>query len=203
MKKNNNDVDYSNIGELIKKIAGTYGKSNVKLFDGTVRIGSLDLEKRTCIVDSIDNSLDGIEVRFMLEQSDGDMSVPSEDSTVTVAMTDFTDPYIVSSTWIDRKVFVVGTQSLDIQKEKQIFNDGSFGGIPKIIDPNNSNIGLLKKYNNLEKKTNDLIAAINGWIPVPNDGGLALKTALTTWLSTSLSITIQSDIENPLITHGK
>jgi phage gp45-like len=29
----------------------------------------------------------------------------------------------------------------------------------------------------------DLQTAINGWVPVPNDGGAALKAALVTWLA--------------------
>lgn len=36
----------------------------------------------------------------------------------------------------------------------------------------------------------DLQQAINGWTPVPNDGGAALKTALTTWLATQYATTI-------------
>ncbi len=35
----------------------------------------------------------------------------------------------------------------------------------------------------------DLQTAINGWTPVANDGGAALKTALTTWISTSYGTT--------------
>lgn len=34
----------------------------------------------------------------------------------------------------------------------------------------------------------DLKSAINGWMPVPNDGGAALKTALTSWLSSSSNV---------------
>ena len=52
------------IKELIQKIAGTYGKANVKLFDGNVV--SVDLQSFTWVVYSIDSSLNGITVRFML-----------------------------------------------------------------------------------------------------------------------------------------
>ncbi len=34
-----------------------------------------------------------------------------------------------------------------------------------------------------DDQLNDLKTAINGWTPVPNDGGAALKVALTTWLA--------------------
>ncbi len=34
----------------------------------------------------------------------------------------------------------------------------------------------------------DLKSAINGWAPVPNDGGAALKIALTSWLASSSAV---------------
>lgn len=34
----------------------------------------------------------------------------------------------------------------------------------------------------------DLKDAINGWVPVPNDGGAALKTALSSWLASSSAV---------------
>ncbi len=34
----------------------------------------------------------------------------------------------------------------------------------------------------------DLKSAINGWTPVPNDGGAALKVALTSWLASSSNV---------------
>jgi len=198
-------TDSAQITELIQKIAGTYGKANVKLFDAEVV--SIDIEKRICIVNSLDGSIEGITVRIMLDQSDGDMSVPEIESTVTVAMTDFTDPYLVKSTWLDEKLFVVGNQSYNIKKDKQIFNDGAYGGIPKIIDSEDSNAGLLKKLNNLEKLFNELQNKFNSWVVVPNDGGGALKTILTVtppiWNFPQIAETTQKEIENENITHGK
>jgi hypothetical protein len=35
----------------------------------------------------------------------------------------------------------------------------------------------------VDARLNALKTAISGWTPVPNDGGLALKTALTSWLA--------------------
>jgi hypothetical protein len=34
----------------------------------------------------------------------------------------------------------------------------------------------------------DLKTAINGWVPVPNDGGAALKAALSSWLASSSAV---------------
>ena len=193
--KGSNGIDYGTIRELIQKIAGTYGKANVKLFDGTVM--SVDNNGRTCTVDSIDSSLNGIQVRFMLEVSDGDMSVPQVGSTVTVAMTDFTDPYIVSATWLDEKLFVVGNQSYDIKPDKQIFNDGSYDGLVKVID-------LTTKLNAIENLINNLLEAVTAVVILGTvaDGG-AVKAGILLGLGSGITpITQQSDIENTSITHG-
>ena len=195
MYKGGNSPDYGTIRELIQKIAGTYGKANVKLFDGTVM--SVDNNGRTCTVDSIDSSLNGIQVRFMLEVSDGDMSVPQVGSTVTVAMTDFTDPYIVSATWLDEKLFVVGNQSYDIKPDKQIFNDGSYGGLvilQKVLD----NLNAIKDYIN-----NTLQPAINTGLIGVGIGSAANGTTGAADFEMALTGTITfEDMENTNITHG-
>ena len=191
-KKGSNTPDYGTIRELIQKAAGTYGKTNVRLFDATVN--SVNVELRTANVDSIDNSLYGLDVRFMLEVSDGDMSVPTVGSTVTVAMTDLTEPYIVEATWIDEKLFVVGNQSYSIKDGQQIFNDGGFDGLVKVID-------LTTRLNNIENLLNQFITLFNSHThAVPSLGTSA--TPLPQETSSINPITQQSDIENPNITHG-
>jgi hypothetical protein len=200
--------DLNAIKTSIQKIAGTYGKVDCVAFDAIVQAGSQNLTDMTCYVDSVDSNVTNLSVRFMLESSDGEINVPLDSSLVTVILTSFTDPYIVKSTELKSKTINIGTQSWDNDGSKQSFQtyvssgEGSFGGFVKIIDPNNPMQGLLKKLNNIENKIDDLIIAINGWIPVPNDGGAALKVALTTWLLTSITPTTQSEIENPNLVHG-
>lgn len=223
--KPNKSIDYDKIRTLIQRIAGTYGKANVKLFDAIVE--SVNIDERTCVVNSDDNSLDGLTVRFMIDVSDGDMSVPQKDSCVTVAMTDFTEPYIVKATWLDEKLFVVGNQSFDIKKDKQIFNDGKFGGLATVKNSLESNGGLLKRYNLLEEDINKLkgkldaiktaaqtAAAITvGWTagsPLLDTAAAAVLTPffnailsnLTPYVTPELEKTTEKMISNPTITHG-
>lgn len=71
----------------------------------------------------------------------------------------------------------------------------------------NSNGGLVKVGNNvthlnvIEGKINDLITIFTTWTPVPNDGGGALKAALTTWVASVLTLTVVPDLENPTAKH--
>ena len=55
---------------------------------------------------------------------------------------------------------------------------------------------LTERLNLIEKDINSLKQKLSGWTPVPNDGGSALKTALSSYTSESLKETQVRDIEN-------
>lgn len=85
--------------------------------------------------------------------------------------------------------------NMKIDVDSLIFNNGEYGGLT---------IGseIAEKLNRIENKINDLILAISGWSPVPQDGGAALKIALSSWLSSNITpLTQASDIEETKITH--
>lgn len=195
------------ISGLIRQIAGTDINIPVKICDCTVV--SLDEENRICFVNSTsgNKTLNNFPVRYMLQVDDGELDVPQIDSVVSVIFSEFTEPYIVKSTELSKKEITIGNQSYEIVGDKQTFNDGSYGGIPILKDPDNTEAGLLKKINNLEKQFNDLKTAFMSWVVVPSDGGLALWTILNTpplgWATNQITPTAISEIQNPNITHGK
>ena len=78
---------------------------------------------------------------------------------------------------------------------------GEYDGVPIVKHPSDANKGLLKKLNNLEDKIRDLQTVFSTWIPVANDGGAELKLQAATWYGTPITLTVQSDIEHPNITH--
>jgi len=75
--------------------------------------------------------------------------------------------------------------------DKIVFFDGTVGVplTPKTVE----------QLNTIEQKINDLITVFNSWTPVPSDGGAALKTALSTWVSQTITPTTNTDIENTKI----
>ncbi len=196
-----------NIKTLIEKLAGTWNVARVKTC--YCEVVSVDKENRTCLVNSADGTqeLENTTVNLTPEIGDGEIDYPLEGSTITVAFTDFTAPYMVKAGELESKFIVVGNQLWTISGSSQKFNDGAFGGIPKVKDPDDSNAGLLKKINDLENALNDLQTKFSSWTPVSNDGGAALKTILTItppiWNLPQIELTSESDISNPNITHGK
>lgn len=84
---------------------------------------------------------------------------------------------------------------LMIEKAETVtFNGGELGGLIKIEE-------LVTKLNTLEKDLNSLKTAFKGWTPAPQDGGAALKTAVTTWANQSITETAKSDLEDETVKH--
>lgn len=75
-----------------------------------------------------------------------------------------------------------------------IFNGGELGGMVKVIE-------LTAKLNKVESDLNTIKAAFETWVPVPGDGGTALKTAASIWAGQTITPTEKADIEDTTITH--
>jgi hypothetical protein len=79
------------------------------------------------------------------------------------------------------------------------------GGVVELNDGGNDGMvnvrELTTKLNALEGDLNDLKTALTGWVPVPQDGGAALKTAAAAWAGKQLQTTAQGDIEDIKVKH--
>lgn len=84
--------------------------------------------------------------------------------------------------------------SADFNASDIIFNGGQFGGLVKVE-------ALTRRLNLIEKDINNLKTAMSGWAPVAQDGGAALKTAVTSWTAAPLVETVRNDYENTKIKH--
>lgn len=72
--------------------------------------------------------------------------------------------------------------------------DGSLGGLTKTQE-------LKTQLDKLNNQLQAVISSLQNWIPVPNDGGAALKTYFNTQISGKVAGDF-SNIENANITHG-
>ena len=116
--------------KAIKLAAGTHDLVPVKIFDATVISGSQNSDTMTCFVDSVDSSIIGLEVRYNLCISDGEVKVPDDDSIVTIASTPFTDPYIVKFTDLISNSITVGDSVIHQEDGELILSQGSNPALP-------------------------------------------------------------------------
>lgn len=82
--------------------------------------------------------------------------------------------------------------SAHINQEDIIFNGGDLGGLVKVED-------LTKRLNLIENDINNLKTVFTGWAPFPQDGGGALKGAISSWAGAQLVNTQRGDYENTKI----
>ncbi|GAB6123083.1 hypothetical protein [Dysgonomonas termitidis] len=93
--------------------------------------------------------------------------------------------------------FLINAEDVELVETKAgkiIFNGGGNDGLVNAPE-------LTKRINALENDNNMLKQVFAAWLPAPNDGGAALKTAAAAWAGQQIIVTKQDDIEDNKITH--
>lgn len=95
-----------------------------------------------------------------------------------------TSGFLISATEVE-KIEVTATTEI-------ILNGGTLGGLVKVKE-------LTDRLNLIEKDINKLKQGFSSWSPAPQDGGNALKLALTSYFGSNLEETKVENIENEKI----
>ena len=183
----------------IRKIAGTYGLDIVEMINASVI--SVDVNARTCVIQPLSGraSTQIENVGLMPERNDGEFKVPAIGSTVGVIISTQVDPYIVSWSDLQEWKIVIGTTIIDLISGTLTLGDGSFGGLVKLVDPNNPDGGVLARLNKLENLMNSLISLYNAHIHPTPSGPSSVTTSLETNTAT---VTTRGELENTSIKQG-
>jgi phage baseplate assembly protein gpV len=86
------------------------------------------------------------------------------------------------------------TGEAEVTLEKITFNGGNNGGILKSEEVKGSDDALVDAVNALKQ-------VFTSWVPVANDGGAALKTAVSTWAGQQLAKKAKATYEDSKILH--
>jgi hypothetical protein len=127
---------------------------------------------------------------------DGVILFPEVGSTVLVGIigNDPDTAFVCRCSVVQKAKLKIGDSTLEISTEGFLMNGGSLGGLINIAD-------LVEKLNAIEQDLNQIKTAFSSWVPVPQDGGAALKTAAGSWAGSTLTQTLQGDLEDTKITH--
>ena len=60
---------------------------------------------------------------------------------------------------------------------------------------------LTDRLNTIEKDINNLKSVMSSWVPVSQDGGAALKSAVTSWAGKQLTLSQRGDYEDEAVKH--
>lgn len=178
--------------DIFFQLIGIWAKEN-EIYSKQGSIKSVNESERTCIVTPSDGGPDILDVSLEADYTEdtstnpkGFFLVPKVGSLVIVSFLDKTEGYISAWTEIDKVISI---------QEEWIFNSGEFGGLTKLEE-------LTNRLNDYEDLFSQLKQDLNTWVPVPSDGGAALKTILTTgFLTEQIPSSSVSDFENEKVKH--
>lgn len=167
------------MSELSNAIKSIVGQDQFMEMYGVPCVVTEINSNNTLTCEPINGDSDFLEVRLQAGEGNGVLIIPKLNSIVIVQPINEITGYI----------------SLFSEIESIKYFDGSLGGMVTVES-------LTQKLNNLETEINDLKRLINQWVVIPSDGGLALKTILTIWASSTIQETQRNEIENLNVTHG-
>jgi hypothetical protein len=197
------------IRDLVRKITGT---DRITFDFLPMKVKSVDGDLCVCLLGELE--IPGVRLVAIPDGSaDGLLITPKADSVVMVA--DLTagnlrDLMVVQYTEIESISFHQGDTTITADGQKITVKVGSSSaeltnGLIKFNDGNNAGLMIsqktAEKFNALENEINMLKAVFAGWVTVPQDGGAALKVAVTAWAAQQITSTTAKELENDKMTH--
>lgn len=179
----------SNIAKAVRILSGANEASKVRYV--VCDVISVNESERTCDVTTVSDSgeLEMKDVALMAESDDGNLCLPAIGSTVIVSFSDVIAPFVVQWSEIQKWLMIIGNSGIEMTADKIKLNDGSYGGLVKVVE-------LTQKYN-------DLVTLVNSFITMYNSHTHASNGTPTTALQTNTAQSItREDIENTTTTHG-
>lgn len=148
---------------------------------------NVDEVARTCDLEPIEANAPRAGIRLQAAESGttGIVLIPKEGSFIVASFFDKTTGFVSLTSELEK--ILIDTDLVQ-------YNGGTNGGLININD-------LVSQLNKVENDLNSLKTALSGWIPVPNDGGAALKVALTNFIAGTLTPTLNTDMEDDKVTH--
>lgn len=170
--------------EIIEQIAKD---DQQEIYSLVCVVDEVNEDERTCSVTPLNGGVAvfGVRLQAAINQNVGFVAIPALNSEIVVTFLSKQSGYVALFSEIDK--ILIDTDQVE-------FNGGANGGLVNIND-------LVGKLNTIENDLNNLKATLAGWVPVPNDGGAALKASLASYNSSTLTPTLTSDIEDPSIVH--
>lgn len=182
----------SQIARLIGQLSGTTSP----VLKACI-VTAVDRTSRSVDCEPLDESAPilGCSLQGDQEGEDGFLLLPKVGSYVIVGLVDGQDTGVVLLTdELDALEVKIGDKTLHFTSEGIVFNGGKHGGIIKIEE-------LTTKLNTIEQDINALKQALSTWVPIPSDGGAALKAAVTSWATKPLQQSKRGDYEDPNVKH--
>lgn len=162
----------------IKKVFEQFGKTDDEAYSVICTVDSVDLVNKTCYCLPLNGMADIMDAALIINKANGFLQVPKVGSLVMVTFQNKSTGYVAMFSELDE---------IDL-------NGTTYGGLTKTLE-------LQTQLNKLNAQLQAVITSLSTWVPVPNDGGAALKTFFATQITGKLPGTF-TNIENTKVKHG-
>jgi hypothetical protein len=142
--------------------------------------------------------VEGVMLHALAGSLKGMVVIPEQDSDVVICSVDGSGEYMLVQADKIKKVLLdisniqaKVSDKIEINCDEIVFNGGNNGGL--VLSDK-----ITERLQLLEQDINILKTGFNGWSPIYES---ALKTALSTWISSQLQMTNSTDLQNSKITH--
>lgn len=177
---------------LNQKVAGQFTTIAAK-------VDAVDEQAYTIDVTPIDEGAEVFDVRLRasLDNKDNGMiQVPKVGSVVLISAinNNWNSAFLSLATELEKLFVKLGDSILEVNSKEIIINGGSLGGLIKVEE-------LKDQLNKTNQVVQAMMQTFSSWVVVPQDGGAALKTGMTSALA-GKTIGNYANIENKKVKHG-
>jgi len=142
---------------------------------------------------SDDVVIEDVRLKSVVKDGTKFIITPAENSNILIGRIENSEEFFVAVIDEVKSVNIeIGDMSFFIDENGIVMNGGSLHGLV-------TRDGVKQQLNKIEQDITNLKNAFSSWVPVPNDGGAALKTASASWSGAALVQTANTDIENTKI----
>jgi len=178
--------EYEDIKESLQSIAAKFGPA--ALIPATVTTLNADDTIAVELSDGV--TIDDVRLKSVVKAGTKFIITPALNSNILIGRIENSNEFVmISADEIKQVDIEIGSMKIFIDTNGIVFNGGVLHGLV-------TRDGVKQQLNKIEQDITNLKNAFNAWIPVANDGGAALKLSTTTWRSTALNSTMNTDIEN-------
>jgi len=179
------------LGKAIRELVG-----DMTTYAILAKVISVDENRRTANCEPLNGDAIFKNCRLNAQENNenGFVFIPKINSIVIIMKIDENKAYVAMFSEIEKVLQKVGNTEIEINSSEIIFNKGNNGGLIKISEN-------VSKLNKLESEINELKALLSAWVPIPLDGGAALKAVITQWSLQLLQPTVRNELENTKIKH--
>lgn len=162
--------------EKLKRAIIEQVKSHVPVQTMWAECASTNLEQGTMVAKA-----EGLEYDDVLLGLGPDITVPEVGSKVLVGIVENQR----------EATFLIYAEKITLKR----LNGDVHGGLVKAES-------VTAELNALRQELNTLKSLFTGFVPVPGDGGAALKVTVATWAAATLPPVASQSLQNPIVTHG-